>query len=138
MNTLLSAISLEARNLSNEAQSIIDGKAAEWLAKTSLEQRVEMLNGLGYVKENLQAVMTWSAAQQAVLDGMLSLQEALPDSYRVTNMQVLPASLTCGAFPEEYCFLVERTRIFLGWVIQIETVVAENRQGAAARKVLAA
>ncbi len=130
MNTLLSAISQEARTLSSEVQSIIDGKAAKWLAETSLDQRVEMLIGLGYVKENLQAVITWSAAQQAVLDGMLSLQEALPDSYRVTNMQDLPPSLTHQTFPEEFCFLVERIRIFLGWVIQIETVVSENRQGA--------
>lgn len=127
MNTLLSAISIEARNISNEVQSIIDGQASDWIINTSLNQRLGMIDALGFLKENLQAVRTWSSAQQAVLDGMLSVQEALPDSYRVMNMQSLPPHLIQDGFPEQFCFLVERSRIFLEWVIQIETVVAESR-----------
>jgi len=137
MNTLLSAISRESKNLSAEVQSILDGQESEWVVETSLNQRLGIIDALGFLKENLQAVITWSAAQQAVLDGMLSMNEALPDSYRVMNMQPLPPCLIQEGYPEQFCFLVERSRIFLEWVVQIETVVAEGRMTGVAQTMAA-
>ena len=126
MNTLLSAISHEAKGLAREIQNVLDGKTSQWFVSSSIDQRVEMLNLLGYMKENLLSVITWSSAQQALMDGMLTREEALPDCYRVKNMQQLPQHLLVNDWPENLRFLFERCNIFLEWIVQIESVIEES------------
>jgi len=126
MNTLLSAISYEAKSLACEIQSVLDGKTSEWFVSSSIDQCVEMLNLLGYMKENLLSVITWSSAQQALLDGMLTREEALPDCYRVKNMQQLPQHLLANDWPENLRFLFERCNVFLEWIVQIESLIEES------------
>lgn len=126
MNTLLSAIAHEARGLTSEIQHVLDGKSSDWFVSSSIDQRVEMLNLLGYLKENLLSVITWSSAQQALLDGMLTREEALPDCYRVKNMQQLPQHLVAKDWPENLRFLIERCNLFLNWIVQIESLIEES------------
>jgi len=126
MNTLLSVVSHEAKSLICEIQSVLDGKTSEWFVSSSIDQRVKMLNLLGYVKENLLSVITWSSAQQALLDGMLTREEALPDCYRVKNMQQVPQYLLASDWPENLRFLFERCNIFLEWIVQIESLIEES------------